>query len=309
MSNKRPSFFISRNKDISSRPVTYSNVTTLSGPEHYDTWASTMEAVWRSLRLYELVVEGRKPESGCSLEETEAYESLYHHAIGVYIQVVSPNVLRQIVDLKDPYIMWTYLKTEYKRGSTFALVYQLGKIMDLPSTSPSSLVQAFESEWLTLCKLAGDSTDDYRSELAKCFSRDKAKRDFLLGILSRQHKNIVNNLITRDDMSFAQVKQHIFDVDFSTPNENTAFLTKTQDNVSPVPRISERSKSKPRDCTYCKKHFPFSAKGHSWQYCRKMKAAKRKEKKKGNHLSNEIANMTAINEKTASTPLQFMEGL
>ncbi|KAI1001169.1 hypothetical protein K3495_g7030 [Podosphaera aphanis] len=185
MSDERPIFFISHNKDVSSQPVTYSNVTTLSGPEHYDTWASTMEAVWRSLRLYELVVEGRKPESGFSHEETEAYESLYHHAVGVYIQVVGANVLRQIIDLKDSQIMWTYLKTKYKCGSTFALVYQLGKIMDLPSTSLSSLVQAFETEWLTLCKLVSDSTDDYRSELAKCFSRDKAKRDFLLGILSR----------------------------------------------------------------------------------------------------------------------------
>ncbi|KAI0995837.1 hypothetical protein K3495_g12343 [Podosphaera aphanis] len=110
-------------------------------------------------------------------------------------------------------------------------------------------------------------------------------------------------------MSFAQVRQHIFYVDFSTPSENTAFSTKTQNNLTSVSRTSEPSKSRPKDCTYCKKHFPSTEKDYSWQYCRKMKAAKRKEEKKGNHIPNEVANMTTINEKTASTTLQFMERL
>ncbi|KAI0996912.1 hypothetical protein K3495_g11271, partial [Podosphaera aphanis] len=207
--------------------------------------------------------------------------------------------------------MWVYLKTEYKRGSTFALVYQLGEVMDIPpNSSPSSLVQNFESEWLTLCKLAGDSTDDYRSELAKCFSRDKAKRDFLLAVLSRHHKSIVNNLIARDDLSFAQVRQHIIDVDFNTPDVNSAYLTNTQDNKVPVCRDSKPPISKAKECAYYKRHYPSSAKGHSWQYCRKMKADKRKGKKnKGFHNSIEVANMTTFNDKTDSTPFQFTEGL
>ncbi|KAI1003284.1 hypothetical protein K3495_g4916 [Podosphaera aphanis] len=61
--------------------------------------------------------------------EIEAYESLYHHAVGIHIQVVGANVLRQIIDLKDPHAMWVHLKTEYKRGSTLALVYQLASIL------------------------------------------------------------------------------------------------------------------------------------------------------------------------------------
>ncbi|KAI1006572.1 hypothetical protein K3495_g1649, partial [Podosphaera aphanis] len=103
-------FFVSCNKDHALRPSTYSNVTLLTGPETYDVWASVMEAVWRSLRLYELVVDGRKPEPGCNPEETEAYECLYHQAVGIYVQVVGPDVLRQIIDLKDPHEMWKHLK-------------------------------------------------------------------------------------------------------------------------------------------------------------------------------------------------------
>ncbi len=102
MSIEHSNFFLSRNKDSSSRITTFPNVTTLNGPEDYDIWASTMEAIWRSLKLYELVVEGRKPEPGNTTEDIEAYESLYHHAVGIYIQVVGANVPRQIIDLKDP---------------------------------------------------------------------------------------------------------------------------------------------------------------------------------------------------------------
>ncbi|KAI0993206.1 hypothetical protein K3495_g14978 [Podosphaera aphanis] len=102
MSVEQSNFFLSRNKDSSARITTFPNVTTLNGSEDYDIWASTTEAIWRSLKLYELVVEGRKPEPGNTQDEIEAYETLYHQAVGIYIQVVGANVIRQIIDLKDP---------------------------------------------------------------------------------------------------------------------------------------------------------------------------------------------------------------
>lgn len=307
------SFFLSCDRDHAFRPTTFSNVTLLTGRETYDVWAATMEAVWRSLRLYELVIDGRKPEPGCRPEETDAYEKLYHQAVGIYIQVVGPDVLKQIIDLKDPHEMWKYLKSEYKRESSFALVFQLGKVMDLPqsstSSSVSSLVKEFESEWLTLCKLAGDSTDEYRTDLGKCLSRDKAKRDFLLGLLSRRHKSVVNTLIARDDMSFAQVKQHLFDVDFNTSPQNSALVTKHDE----PPVKSSQSKSrlgKQRVCSYCTKHYPSNANGHTWMFCRKMKTAKIKSRKsKSNCKSNEVANITTQSEKNDSFPLPYREGL
>ncbi|RKF90421.1 hypothetical protein GcM1_081001, partial [Golovinomyces cichoracearum] len=89
-----------------------------------------MEAVWRSLKLFELVVEGKLPEPGSGPEENEAFDAMFHAAIGLYLQVVGPNVINHIVDHKNPHEMWMHLKSEYKRSSSFGLVFQLGKIMD-----------------------------------------------------------------------------------------------------------------------------------------------------------------------------------
>lgn len=307
-SNAQPSTFFTSRKNQALRPVTFPCVTTLTGQENYDIWSSVMEAVWRSTRMFEMVVEGKRPEPGDSPEEFEAYDLMYHQAVSIYLQVVGPEVIVQIIDLKDPHDMWKHLKSEYKRGSSFALVFQLGKVMDIPQTVPdphsiSSLVKQFESEWLSLCKLAGDSTDEYRIELARCFSRDKAKRDFLLGMLSRYHKSVVNNLVARDDLSYNQVKQHLFDIDFKAPGQNSALLTSKANVESSEPTQGTHSKVKKKiTCAYCKKHFPSQANGHRWQRCRKMRAAKKKgwSMKGDKPTSNETANMTSTQEEQVS---------
>ncbi|KAI1001046.1 hypothetical protein K3495_g7151 [Podosphaera aphanis] len=130
-------------------------------------------------------------------------------------------------------------------------------------------------------------------------------------MLSKQHKNVVNNLVARDDMSFVQVRQHLYHVDFNLTSQTSAFLTNAQNDDNPVRITSAPSVGKVRECTYCKRYSPSSAKGHYWQFCRKMKAAKRKEKtKKARHTSNEVANMTtSVTDKTVSPPSQFTEGL
>lgn len=302
-----PAKFFTSVKHIAQRTVSFPCVTPLKGHEDYDLWASTMEAVWRSLKLHELVVDGKRPEPGSGPEEIEAFDAMFHFAIGLYLQVVGPSVIKHIVDLKNPHEMWMHLKSEYKRGSSFGLVFQLGKIMDIHNsienpTSISSLVRQFESEWLMLCKLAGDSTDDYRILLAQCFSMDKAKRDFLLGMLSRRHKNAVNNLITRDDFSYGQVKQHLFDMDYDPPSQNSAFLTERQNGKSTAPKPSGPHKvGRKRTCAYCLKHFPAQAKGHTWQYCRKKKAAE--SKNKNNKPTDDEAYMTSLStEQVSITP-------
>lgn len=45
-------------------------------------------------------------------------------------------------------------------------------------------------------------------------------------MFSGKHKNVINTLIARDDMSSAQIKQHLFDVAFKATLENSASITK-----------------------------------------------------------------------------------
>lgn len=59
---------------------------------------------------------------------------------------------------------------------------------------------------------------------AKFLEHDKTKRDFLLGFLSRHLKNVVDNLTTKDDISYDQAKQRLLDTNLETPSQ-TALLT------------------------------------------------------------------------------------
>ncbi|KAI0992692.1 hypothetical protein K3495_g15493 [Podosphaera aphanis] len=88
----------------------------------------------------------------------------------------------------------------------------------------AGFIQKFEAEWFQLFRLARDSTDSYRQEFAVFLGNDKAKRDFLLGMLSRHCKNIVDNLTTKDDLSFTDVKQRLLDCDYESTN--SALLTR-----------------------------------------------------------------------------------
>ncbi|KAI0999528.1 hypothetical protein K3495_g8668 [Podosphaera aphanis] len=83
--------------------------------------------------------------------------------------------------------------------------------------------------------------------------------------------------------------------------QNTAFLTKHDD---PPVKLSNPKKKlgKQRECSYCKKHFPSNACGHSWMFCRRMKIAKSNNRlSKKNGEVNEVANMTTL-KRTISIP-------
>lgn len=47
------------------------------------------------------------------------------------------------------------------------------------------------------------------------------KRDMILACLSRHHKNIVDNLVTKDNLSYTEVKQRLLDLDHEFPFQST----------------------------------------------------------------------------------------
>ena len=82
--------------------MSLAHIPILTGQETYELWAATLEAIWGNLLMEELVLEGWKTDSNASLEEKEAFEFLYRSAVGIFIQVVNSDVLKLIINLKDP---------------------------------------------------------------------------------------------------------------------------------------------------------------------------------------------------------------
>ncbi|RKF56174.1 hypothetical protein GcM3_197021 [Golovinomyces cichoracearum] len=97
------------------------NVTQLGGQATYNIWSSTMIAVFCSMKLVEVVVDRMKSASNINEDERKAYESLSNSALGIFIQVVSPEILKCIIDMENPHTMWTHVKSEYHRDTPYAL--------------------------------------------------------------------------------------------------------------------------------------------------------------------------------------------
>ena len=46
-----------------------------------------------------------------------------------------------------------------------------------------------------------------------------------MGFLVKHHKNVIDNLMTKDSLSYADVNQSLMDIDTSESDDNTALFT------------------------------------------------------------------------------------
>jgi len=234
-----------------------------------------MTIILKGIKAYEVAVDGVTLEESADSTETDAFEHLKHTASTIFIQVVSQDILEKIVELENPQLMWTWLRTEYYRDSAFALVSQIMHLVSLPTrysgTDLPGFISKFESQWLQLTSLSKASSDSYRKTLATFLHEDKAKTDFLLGFLVKHHKNVFDNLTTKDSLSYADVKQRLMDIDTSDNDDNSAlFVSKPWGNKKRGKKSksgnnnSSSSSSTSKKCTWCAKHNPGKSEGHTW---------------------------------------------
>ncbi|KAI1001440.1 hypothetical protein K3495_g6760 [Podosphaera aphanis] len=276
--NASESFFVSRNKARSSLSMSFSNVTQLTGRDTYDTWAAIMDAIWYSQQLGEMVIGGKKPEKDDSPEERER-----HICYCLSMQSLS----------------------SFRSNTAYSLVFQLGTFSMLPqrydpSLPLSNFIENFESEYFRLLKLSSGSTEEHRQLFAKFFEHDKTKREYLLGFLSPFLKNVVDNLTTKGDLSFDEVKPRLLDTDYQTPTQ-TALITREQrgglnfNNPAGIKKL--------KVCTYCQRHFPSANLNHGWHKCPNRRLKNSAEK---GSVTKEMANVTITSTDQVSTsPFYF----
>jgi hypothetical protein len=126
--------------------------------------------------------------------------------------------------------MWIYLRTLYSRDSTLSYVLALRSFMRIEQrsspakVSPSEFTSAFETEWNRIAHLsqssaAGSST--YRNIVKDLFACQEAKRDFLLAWSAESHDNVVENLSSKDHLTYHEAKERILNIppNYRSPSE------------------------------------------------------------------------------------------
>jgi len=170
-----------------------------------------MTKILKEIKAYETVVDGVTPAEDADATEVEAFDYLCHTASTIFIHVVLQDNLEKIVELEKPHLMWTWLRTKYYRDSAYALVSQIMRLVSLSThysrSGLSDFTTNFKSQLLHLTKLLKGSSDLYQKSFASFIDDNKAKRDCSWGFLVKHCKNEVDNLTTKDSLSYADVKQ------------------------------------------------------------------------------------------------------
>jgi len=299
-SSKNPMFSFSARVDKKTPVnVKLDSIGKLSGQDNYPFWSALMTIILKGIKAYQVMVHGVTPDEGADVTEIDAFEHLKHTALTIFIQVVSQEILEKIVQLEDPHLMWTWVRTEYYRDSAFALVSQIMNLVSLPTqysgTDLPGFIFKFESQWVHIMKLLKASSDSYRKTFATFLKEDMAKRDFRLGFLVKNHKNVIDNPTTKDSLSYADVEQQLMDIDtFENDNNSAHFVSKTPDNKKKGKKSYKNpsSSSSLKQCTWCSKHNHGLSEGHSWNECFCLQKMNKEQKENEEKDKKEEANVT-----------------
>jgi hypothetical protein len=151
----------------------------LMGQENCRIRSASMTIILKGIKAYEVVVDGVVPAERADAIEVNAYDHVCHTASTIFIQVVSQDILDKIVEFEKPYLIWTWLHTEYYRHSAYVLASQKMNLVSLSTQySGNNLLDfifKFGSLWLHLTKLSRGFSDSYRTTFAAFLHEDKAK--------------------------------------------------------------------------------------------------------------------------------------
>src|SRR5258705_451818 len=262
--------------------VSLSNLLTLEGKSNYQVWSDQRVMIFKTTGLYDVAVLGTSCPDGNS--DIEAYREIKSAAMIKVIQLISQQILAKCNRIYDPYELWTHLKSQYYSDSPYSFVHQMHSLFTIgssfDSTQPvSDFIETYESEWASLSTLsASGGESSYRNKLNDFLACDEAKRDILLSILIPHMSNVIDNIITKQTMTFNEAKHHLSSLP-SSEFQQTAFLSaKSRRAIQRKSSKTYTDAEKKKVCNWCKKHG-YPCEGHLWFQCRRLKEEQAKRKK------------------------------
>jgi hypothetical protein len=229
-------------------------------------------------------------------------------------QVVSNEIFSEIAKLKTPHDRWIYLRTSYRRDSTISYVFALRSFMRIEhrispaKVSPSEFISAFEIGWNRIAHLSQSSTT-YRKIVKDLFACQEAKRDFLLAWFAESHDNVVENLSSKDHLTYHEVKERILTLHSNNPSLSGASSknSKPQHEANAVSssngkkdkkkkkESSSSSNSGGKECNWCRKQSPGTASGQICIQCKDLKARRDRNGAEMGAPVQEVANTVSSN--------------
>jgi len=202
-----------RKSFVKPAPIKLDNFEHLERQTNYEDWASQMSMSFRPMGIYDIIINKMQPALNATDEELEAYEALANHAMLVLIQLISKPIMKKISKLTTPYEIWKALRETYYHNNVFSFVHQVPNLCSLSTQlekdkSVVDFMEKFNDQWTRVCQMTA-GPDPYWKKFRAFLEEDYANCNFLLAALSKHYPNPVDNLTTKSNLSYTELKHHI----------------------------------------------------------------------------------------------------
>jgi hypothetical protein len=235
------------------------------------------------------------------------------------MQVLSKPILKKVSKYETPHAIWTHLHDTYYVDNAFSYIQQWNKFTTMsynfnPSKPIHEFIDSYETEWERLYQQsASGPANGYRQALRTFLSFDEAKRDFLLGALVKHYPNPVDNLSTKDNLTYAELKSRLHSLaanqQLVTPADTALISSKSpatkkrkQSTNQNAKNTTSSGKTDTKWCTYCKKHNKTPFEGHTWTECRRLKRDQEAKKQQPTQEAAHITMEHAYTSVSSSSP-------
>ena len=251
----------------------------LTGFENYRSWRDLMRLLLKNLCLSDCLTSIMDIRNTDNPETVGKLTLLQGRCFNYLLQSIDSFLHHFIITHQSPKAIWQALENQYDRQNDMNIHKQFQVIVDSKyDPSGGGLLKDhivnFESIWTSLASRTNQATATDANKLAYAlqlfFQSSEIKASLLLGSLPDSMNNIVENLQTKDNLTYELAYNHLMDL-----RSSSSVAPSTVETVYKASLTQQPSKFESSDgtdvCSYCQK------KGHLWSECR---ARKRREKNK-----------------------------
>ena len=194
-----------------------------------------MSMIFNAVGLYDVVVNSAKPALERADDDMETFNEIISAAIVLLIQVIAKPILTIIGRILDPHEIWNHLRTQYYPDTAFSFIHELNNLFTLGSTYDSTkliskFIETFESKQAIITQLLDRSNNLYQKKFNVFLGCDKAKYDILLSALVPYIENVIDNISTKTDITFAEAKSQLISRPSQSLQDTALVVTGTKGN-------------------------------------------------------------------------------
>ena len=218
----------------------------------------------------------------------DGFQNQYQYASAYFLETIEPHWLILLATHKAPSAIWQAFEDKFARENTSSFFDQLNTVSDTrydTGTPIAEHINAYDTYWnrIQLRCSAATPYDRYALPFVfkSVFESPEAKAAILLCSLPASMNNIVDNLQTKEDLTYDHVYNKLMDLRSATSGSSECDKAYKTAVVKGKGREQQRlgRSATPKECNYCKKYYPSArSEGHTWNECSKLKTDNQKKK-------------------------------